>query len=165
MPRRGSSGGRSSGRSGGGGFFGGRKSAPTRTRTAPKRTAPPPAKVESKAPAATQQSAPPATAPSSGGGMLSGIGSTIMQGMAFGTGSAIANRAVDSVMGPRTMQVEHVGQDGEPMSRGSNSQSSGGQCGDEMGSFNQCMKDQGNDVNACKMYFDLLSQCQTDANF
>jgi hypothetical protein len=28
-----------------------------------------------------------------GGGMLSGIGSTIAQGMAFGTGSAIAHRA------------------------------------------------------------------------
>ena len=41
-----------------------------------------------------------------GGGMLSGMAGTIMQGMAFGTGSAIANRAVDSVMGPR--QVEHV---------------------------------------------------------
>ena len=31
-------------------------------------------------------------------------------GMAYGTGSAIAHRAVDSVMGPRTMHVEHHGQ-------------------------------------------------------
>lgn len=29
-------------------------------------------------------------------------------GMAFGTGSAVAHRAVDSVMGPRTIQHETV---------------------------------------------------------
>ena len=38
--------------------------------------------------------------------MMSGIMGTVVQGMAFGTGSAVANRAVDAVMGPR--QVEHV---------------------------------------------------------
>ncbi|KAL0412653.1 UNVERIFIED_CONTAM: hypothetical protein Sradi_1467000 [Sesamum radiatum] len=45
---------------------------------------------------------------SSGGSMLGGIGSTIAQGMAFGTGSAVAHRAVDAVMGPRTIQHETV---------------------------------------------------------
>lgn len=30
-------------------------------------------------------------------------------GMAFGTGSAVAHRAVDAVMGPRTVQHEMVG--------------------------------------------------------
>ena len=34
-----------------------------------------------------------------GGGILSGIGSTIMQGMAFGAGSEVAHQAVRSVMG------------------------------------------------------------------
>ncbi|ONM07802.1 Cox19-like CHCH family protein [Zea mays] len=38
--------------------------------------------------------------------MFGGIGSTIAQGMAFGTGSAMAHRAVDSVLGPRTIQHE-----------------------------------------------------------
>ncbi|PWA69873.1 hemiasterlin resistant protein 1 [Artemisia annua] len=53
---------------------------------------------------------PPAPVQSSGGGsMLGGIGSTIAQGMAFGTGSAVAHRAVDAVMGPRTIQHETVG--------------------------------------------------------
>jgi len=31
-------------------------------------------------------------------------------GMAFGTGSAVAHRAVDAVMGPRTIQHETVSQ-------------------------------------------------------
>merc|ERR1719487_2134780 len=34
--------------------------------------------------------------------MLSGIGSTIAQGMAFGTGSAIAHQAVGAVAGSMT---------------------------------------------------------------
>eukprot|EP01083_Nonionella_stella_P248157 859498_1 len=45
------------------------------------------------APAPRPAAAPPAPQQQSGG-MLSGIGSTIAQGMAFGTGSAIAHRAV-----------------------------------------------------------------------
>ena len=35
----------------------------------------------------------------SGGGFLSGIGSTIMTGMAFGAGSEVAHQAVRAVMG------------------------------------------------------------------
>merc|ERR1712232_617924 len=52
-------------------------------------------------PAPAPAAAPPAPMQqqSSGGGMLSGIGSTIAQGMAFGTGSAIAHRAVGAVAG------------------------------------------------------------------
>lgn len=33
---------------------------------------------------------------------------TSVAGMAFGTGSAVAHRAVDAVMGPRTIQHETV---------------------------------------------------------
>ncbi|PWZ56793.1 hypothetical protein Zm00014a_022006 [Zea mays] len=50
--------------------------------------------------------APPAPVRDGGGSMFGGIGSTIAQGMAFGTGSAMAHRAVDSVLGPRTIQHE-----------------------------------------------------------
>nr|CAD1827911.1 unnamed protein product [Ananas comosus var. bracteatus] len=55
----------------------------------------------------TRQAPPPAPA-QGGGSILGGIGSTIAQGMAFGTGSAMAHRAVDAVMGPRTIQHETV---------------------------------------------------------
>ena len=34
--------------------------------------------------------------------------SLLVAGMAFGTGSAVAHRAVDAVMGPRTIQHENV---------------------------------------------------------
>eukprot|EP00808_Paulinella_micropora_P015035 g65038.t1 len=36
-----------------------------------------------------------------------GLGGVLMEGMAFGVGSSIAHRAVDSVLGPRTLNVEH----------------------------------------------------------
>ncbi|OAE28572.1 hypothetical protein AXG93_2175s1560 [Marchantia polymorpha subsp. ruderalis] len=62
---------------------------------------PPPARVQPAPPPAVQQ-------PSGGGSMLGGLASTIAQGMAFGTGSAVAHRAVDAIAGPRTIQHEHV---------------------------------------------------------
>ncbi|KAJ8768999.1 hypothetical protein K2173_023994 [Erythroxylum novogranatense] len=67
-----------------------------------------PAPRRSPPPQPVYHAPPPAPAQSGGGGMLSGIGSTIAQGMAFGTGSGIAHRAVDAVMGPRTIQHETV---------------------------------------------------------
>ena len=85
-------GGRSSGSrssSSGGGLFGAKR---TPAPPAPARRAPPPAApAASHAPAPMQAQVPAQMG--GGGGMLSGIGSTIAQGMAFGTGSAIAHRA------------------------------------------------------------------------
>lgn len=63
---------------------------------APARAPPPPApRAQAPPPAPRAQAPPPAPMQQQqqGGGMLSGIGSTIVQGMAFGTGSAIAHRA------------------------------------------------------------------------
>lgn len=37
-----------------------------------------------------------------------------LSGLAFGTGSAIAHRAVDSIMGPRTVVHEHQGVEAAP---------------------------------------------------
>ncbi|CAN0490081.1 unnamed protein product, partial [Scytosiphon promiscuus] len=54
-------------------------------------SAPPARAAPAKPPAPQQQSA--------GGGMLSGMASTMAQGFAFGTGSSIAHRAVGAVMG------------------------------------------------------------------
>lgn len=45
-------------------------------------------------------------APQQSGGIMSSIAGGIMNGMTFGVGSAVANRAVDAVMGPRTVQHE-----------------------------------------------------------
>lgn len=36
--------------------------------------------------------------------------SGMMEGMVFGAGSSLGHRAIDAVMGPRSMSVEHVNQ-------------------------------------------------------
>ncbi|KVH99685.1 hypothetical protein Ccrd_022078 [Cynara cardunculus var. scolymus] len=59
------------------------------------RPAPQPAKSPSPAP---QQSRP----------TTGGLGSVVAEGMAFGAGNAVAHRAVDSMMGPRVIQLETV---------------------------------------------------------
>jgi hypothetical protein len=97
-------------------------SAQTATRANPtaanKPLAHPPAAASSPAPAQHQQPHAPQQPmqqqqqQSGGGGMLSGLMGTVVSGMAFGTGSAVAHRAVDAVMGPR--QVEHVQKGDEP---------------------------------------------------
>ncbi len=45
------------------------------------------------------QTKPPQQTQQKSGGFLSGLGSTIMQGMAFGAGSEVAHQAVRGVMG------------------------------------------------------------------
>ena len=50
---------------------------------------------------------------------FAGIMGSVVQGMALGTGSALAGRAMDSVMGPR--QVEHVHTNNAPAAPGQHS--------------------------------------------
>lgn len=155
--------GRSSG-GGGGGLFGGfgrRSSAPASRPAAPKRAAPP----------APTRTAPPPAQQGGGGGMLSGIGSTIAQGMAFGTGSAVAHRAVDAVAGPR--QVEHVNSGGEaPTSEGQQQQQPAAaaqtqqpmeatnDCSHFQADLSRCLETNTNDIAACQGYFDMFKSCQ-----
>jgi hypothetical protein len=98
----------------------------------------------------------------------------MMQGMAFGGGSAVAHRVVDSVAGPRTMQIEHMNEN--PVMPSANAYNSvdsakstptnvaastpNTQCGEEIKSFLECMNDNGQDVSKCRFAFDILSQCQ-----
>ena len=119
------------------------------------RQAPPPAPVHHAPAPAPHQSQ------SGGGGMLAGIGSTIAQGLAFGTGSAVAHRAVDSIMGPRTVVHEHSGQE----------QSTGGpaalaqpvaadSCINQSKAFQDCLNANGSDIGKCQFYVDMLNECR-----
>ena len=116
----------------------------------------------STTPAPMQQSAPPAPMQqSSGGGMLSGIGSTIAQGMAFGTGSAIAHRAVGAVAGsfggggseaapeqPQVMQQQP--QQSQLM----------GACAQDKQMFYECLQVNKGDQQACSFLYEQLQACQ-----
>lgn len=98
--------------------------------------------------------------------MLSGMAGMVMQGMAFGTGSAVAHRAVDAIAGPRTMQVEHTGDEGQeaqPASQYAPSASAAGPCGDEFTQFNQCVSDSAGNISSCRFMYDVLQQCQQNS--
>ncbi|KAL8188955.1 hypothetical protein R6Q57_029475 [Mikania cordata] len=116
--------------------------APARNPPAPVHHAPPPAPVQS----------------SGGGSMLGGIGSTIAQGMAFGTGSAVAHRAVDAVMGPRTIQHETVAAAAPETAAPSSSYSDA--CGMHYKAFQDCINSSGSDIGKCQFYMDMLSECR-----
>ncbi|EMS52837.1 hypothetical protein TRIUR3_13982 [Triticum urartu] len=139
-------------------------------------------------PAPARPAPPPATTQSSGGGIMSGIGSTIAQGwflftfncnegqynltmqtltfsrpnisgMAFGTGSAMAHRAVDAVMGPRTIQHETVvGEAAASMTPMDNAADD--KCGNPSKAFQDCINHYGSDISKCQFYLDMLNECR-----
>ncbi|KAJ4962306.1 hypothetical protein NE237_022245 [Protea cynaroides] len=109
---------------------------------------------------------PPAPAQSgSGGSMLQGLGSTIAQGMAFGTGSAIAHRAVDAVVGPRTIQHETVVSEAAATAPVPTMNSVGGSdaCNIHSKAFQDCLNNYGSDISKCQFYLDMLSECRRNS--
>jgi len=108
---------------------------------------------------------------SGSGGLFSGLAGTVMQGMAFGGGSAIAHRAVDSIAGPRTVIHEHQGGPSDQLAAKTTlaaidtgddrlNQQVEQECGDEVLQFQKCLRENNNSLNQCSFYFDVLSQCQ-----
>ncbi|KAJ4965265.1 hypothetical protein NE237_017114 [Protea cynaroides] len=127
-----------------------------RAARAPARNPPQPA---SRAP-------PPAPAQGGGGGsMLQGLGSTIAQGMAFGTGSAVAHRAVDAVLGPRTIQHETVASEATAAAPAPtmNSVGSSDACNVHSRAFQDCLNNYGSDISKCQFYLDMLSECRRNS--
>uniref|UniRef100_A0A6M2F137 CHCH domain-containing protein n=1 Tax=Populus davidiana TaxID=266767 RepID=A0A6M2F137_9ROSI len=116
-------------------------------------------------PDAVNHASPPAHAQSSGGGsLLGGIGSTIAQGMAFGTGSAVAHRAVDAVMGPRTIQHETmVSEAAAPSAPAASSMGGAGACNIHSKAFQDCVNNFGNDISKCQFYMDMLTECRKNS--
>ncbi|KAG1659828.1 hypothetical protein FOA52_003771 [Chlamydomonas sp. UWO 241] len=127
-----------------------------------------PVKAGGAAPPAPHAAAPPpapmAQGGGGGGGMMSGLMGSVVSGMAMGTGSAVAHRAVDSMMGPR--EVNHVHQEapGAPaapaaaapmMSNGANP------CEERVREFGDCMSRANGDMASCQFYFDSMNQCKT----
>ncbi|EAS06292.2 clusterin protein (macronuclear) [Tetrahymena thermophila SB210] len=136
MPRRSSSGG-----------FGGRTSSPPPRNTA---TAQRPAPV---------QQAPPQQQTQSSGGMFSGLGGMVMQGMAFGAGSEVAHQAIRSITGSGSHSQPQQQQQQAPEQYQQRQQI----CGDEMGNFSTCLKSQ-SEIAMCQPYLDVLKECQRRNN-
>ena len=89
------------------------------------------------------------------GGLLSGIGSTIMQGMAFGAGSEVAHQAVRSVMGGNSHnQVQE-----QPQQQQQQTQYQSNPCETEVMNFSQCIQ-RNDDLSYCQNFSDMLKSCK-----
>ncbi|XP_021727135.1 coiled-coil-helix-coiled-coil-helix domain-containing protein 10, mitochondrial-like [Chenopodium quinoa] len=129
-------------------------------RSAPRPTAPP----VRNPPQPAQRAPPPAPAPAScGGSMLGGLNATIAQGVAFGTGSAVAHRAVDAVVGPRTIQHETVVNEAAGASPASVNNNVGDACGIHNKAFQDCLNNFGSEISRCQFYLDKLSECRKNS--
>ena len=107
------------------------------------------------------------------GGMLSGIGSTIAQGMAFGTGSAIAHRAVGAVAGSMSGGSDEAGAPIDHVNPVDQQQASApaalqGPCAQDKQMFFECLQINKGDQEACRFLYDTLQTCtreQSSMNF
>ena len=95
--------------------------------------------------------------------MLSGIGSTIAQGMAFGTGSAIAHRAVGAVansMGGGSDSAPEEQHQVEVAPAQMGQQQLQGPCAYDKEMFFDCLKVNKGDQEACSFLYQQLQSCQ-----
>ena len=100
--------------------------------------------------------------------MLSGIGSTIAQGMAFGTGSAIAHRAVGAAanaIGGSDGEVQSQGQMMEGQQQQPMQQETlQGACAQDKQMFFECLKVNQGDQQSCSFLYQTLQECQRNDN-
>jgi hypothetical protein len=84
---------------------------------------------------------------------------SLVPGAALGTGSAMAHRAVDAMMGPRggSAPAEAAPAPAAPLY--SPAQPSG-PCAEQAKAFAECMSRSNGDMGACTLYFDSMQQCK-----
>ncbi|RWW06841.1 hypothetical protein BHE74_00012402 [Ensete ventricosum] len=82
--------------------------------------------------------------------------------MAFGTGSAVAHRAVDAVMGPRTIQHETVVSEAAAATAPVSNAVGTDACGIHSKAFQDvcCVNNYGTDISKCQFYLDMLNECR-----
>jgi len=154
-----------------GGGMGARRAPAAAPRRAPP-SRPVSTSARTPAPAAsTSTPAPMQAAKPSGGGMFSGIGSTIAQGMAFGTGSAVAHQAVGAAVGAFSggsgsssdqQQAAAPEASQQPMTAAS-AVDNNGVCANDKQLFFDCLKTNSGDAQSCNFLYEQLQQCQNSS--
>ena len=79
---------------------------------------------------------------SQNGGIVNSIFGSVIQGAALGTGSQLAGRALDSLIGPKKIEINNSDK-----------------CSNEIDLYTNCINNN-NDLTLCKNYFELLTQCR-----
>ncbi|MEW5302353.1 MAG: hypothetical protein WDW38_000368 [Sanguina aurantia] len=102
-----------------------------------------------------------------GGGMGGGLMGMMATGAAMGTGSAIAHRAVDGMMGGRGgEQAQAAGAPAEAYPQQQQQQYQQQQpaqsaCDNQMRAFTDCMSRTQGDMASCNLYFDAMQSCKS----
>ena len=86
-------------------------------------------------------------------GFISNICSTIVSGMAFGTGNAIAHRAIGSIL--------DSGKSAVPIETVTSPTPINGPCNNEYKQFMSCMQENPNDIRSCDYYLQNLQACKS----
>jgi len=113
-----------------------------------------PTRSKAPPPQRTQSAPPPARQGVFGGS--GGFMSTVMQGMAFGGGSAMAHRAVDAVLGSRSYHPAPV----EATQAAQTVVQERMECAESAKPFVECMGISNGDMEACRTFFDRLQACR-----
>lgn len=94
--------------------------------------------------------------------MMGGLMGSIAQGMAFGTGSAIAHRAVGAVAGSMSGDDEgkHQQQEFQQQAPPAQYAAEDAPCGFDQKNFMACLQANNNNASACSFYFEALQTCQ-----
>lgn len=139
------------------------------------KSTPSPPKKQPPPPSSKQQPPPPASVPAPQQ-RSQGLGSTIMEGFAFGTGSSIARHAVGALFGGGSSQPDSSAstpsstapqqlpqqQQQQQMQRDDVSMpSKDSPCYVDHTRFKECMEENNQNVSSCEFYFQALQQCQS----
>lgn len=98
--------------------------------------------------------------------MMSGLMGTVVQGMAWGTGTSVARHAVDSMIGggkeeaPAAPAAAPAPAYQAPSSYAPQS----GGCNDQVKAFSDCMSNNNGDMGACNYFFESMQQCKVSMN-
>ncbi len=92
--------------------------------------------------------------------MMSGLAGTMMSGMAFGAGSAVAHQAIGAIMGGGSSGHSAPQQQAAAPAAPPAQPTVASACQIDFSRFNQCMRESNNSVSACDFYYNSLKQCE-----
>jgi len=89
--------------------------------------------------------------------MMAGLGGMVAQGMALGTGSALAHTAINSVFGSRHPDPVQVQQAADTVARTPDDP-----CSNQAKTFMDCLQYNDGNMDQCRFYFDTLQSCKLE---
>jgi membrane protein involved in colicin uptake len=95
--------------------------------------------------------------------MMSGLMGTVVQGVAWGTGTAVARHAVDSMLGGGSRGGDapaEAAPAAAPQAYNNGGASAAGPCNEQVKAFADCMSRANGDMGACSYYFENMQSCK-----